>query len=147
MEIDKDIDNMLNQIYLEPQIIRNLVEEFIWDVMCTQDGVNIPIGIEQYRQCLLDNKEAFVAFMSREQVGFIDELTIRHLWDYREFLDRTLKPQDEVNYLIACRLFLTYCYREQRLDLEIADNMQLDNNNDYYVAESDPMAFDMLDIL
>jgi hypothetical protein len=147
MNIDKDIDNLLKEIKPEPQVIKNLVDQFIWEVMWTEENVNVPIGIDQYRTCLLESKESLVAYLSRERIGFIDELKIGHLWDYRAILDQTFKPQEGVIYLIACRKFLKFCHARCLLDQEIAENMQFVKDNALYVAEMDPMAFDLSDIL
>lgn len=147
MNIDKDIDEMLKEIKPEPRVIKNMVEEFIWEVMWTEENVNVPIGIDQYRKCLLESKESLVAYLSRERIGFIDELTIGHLWDYRTFLDQTFKRNDAVTFLIACRKFLKYCHDKRLLDREVAENMQFVKDNALYVADMDPLSFDLLDIL
>ena len=147
MDLDRDIDNLLREIKPEPKIIKDLVEEFIWQVMWTEENVNIPIGIDQYRLCLLEKKESLVAFLSKERIGFVDEITIGHLWNYRAFLDKTFKPQEKVTFLIACKKFLKFCHKKGCLDREISDNMQFVKDNAMYVSGMDPMSFDLFDIL
>lgn len=149
MELDKDIGEMLQKINpkQEPQIIKKLVEEFIYEIMWSGVNVNVPIPFEKYRFCLLESQESFIAYLSKERVGFIDELTVGHLWDYRYHLDTIMNPYDRTIYVIAVRKFMMFCHQNGCLDKEISDSMQLVKDNKLYVPDMDPMSSDILDIL
>lgn len=149
MEIDKDLSEMLQTISPDPKplIIKTLIEEFIYELMWTGENVNVPLPFDKYRECLLEGQHSFICYLSKEHIGFLDELGIGDIWDYRYFLDTKFDPHKRTIYVIAVRMFMKFCYQKGCLDIEISDNMQLVKDNRMYICDMDPLAVDIFDIL
>lgn len=148
MEIDKDIENMLKDINPEPRVIKVLLKEFIGSILENQDGLKVPLPCERYQFCLIDSPESFLGYLCREEhVGFMDELSIMNLWNYRYRLEAHLKPFEKAVHLIALRVFLKWCYQKGLLCKDISDTLQMGRSNRIYIVEMDPCAVDIVDLL
>jgi hypothetical protein len=147
MDIDKNIDNLLKEIKPEPKIIKDLVEEFIWDRINTQEELNVPMPICKYREYLLDSPDSFLSFASKNHVGFIDELDTGLLWQYRDDISGKHSPFEKTEFFVALRVFLKWCHSRGCLNQEIAENMQFVKDNRMYVSDMDPLSIDIFDIL
>jgi hypothetical protein len=145
--IDKQINKILDKAMLESLIIKNLIEAFMWNRINTQEEVSIPLPISAYRKCLLENQASFYCYTVKHRIGFIDELdSVILLWEYRGYLEKTFKPSEKVEFLIALRMFMKWCYQQGVLNQEIVDNMQLAKDNRMYVSDMDPCNIDLFDI-
>jgi hypothetical protein len=144
---DKTIDDFLSDIDPKPQIIKTLMEEFIYEASWAQGDMNIPIPHDYYRKYLLESKESFLSFLLKEHVGFLEDLRIMHLWDYRAFLDEKLNPKERTIYIIVVRKFIKFCHQNGCLDNDISSDLHLVKDNRSYISDMDPLSIDILDIL